>query len=202
MSAGPNGPGPQRPGSQGKRKEIKTPAWLDSSGNTPPSRPYMAPSRYSGGTAAKGTSRPADDALAMARRLFSIRYVRLGLIAVVVATLGLGSWSYFYGPPTSCRRSAARKSAVKVLVETQDAVTGDPLSERFARGDFRCANLAATDFAPGGVLVETHDGEDPVTWFFDESGKAYNVNQLAAAWTPAFPASPRITTEQLAVLRD
>lgn len=201
MQAGPNGPGPRRPGSQAQKSGIKTPAWLDSTGNTP--APQMAPSRYSGGTGRRSSPPSGDgDVMAVVRRLLGARRIRTGLAAVLVGFIGLGVWSYFFGPATNCRRSPERRSAVTHLVETTDAVTGDPLSQRFARGDFRCATLAATELAPGGVLVEAYDGDDPVTWFFDEQGEPYNVNQLAAAWTPAFPASPRITTEQLALVRD
>ena len=162
----------------------------------------MAPSRYSGGTNRKSNPSPRDFVLGHARRVLGMRHVRLGLTAAILAIVGFGGWSYFYGPATNCRRTPERRAAVKLLVETKDPVTSDPLSERFDRGDFRCATLAATEWAPGGVLVESHDGEDPVTWFFDEEGTPYNVNQLAAAWTPDFAASPRITTEQLAAVRE
>lgn len=202
MPAGPNGPGPRGPGSQAKRPHIKTPPWLDSSGNTPPSRPHMAPSRYSGGTNRKSNPDPKAMALGYVRRVLGMRHLKRGLTAAVVLIVGFGAWSYFLGPATNCRRSAERRAAVRMLIESRDPVTKEPLSERFDRGEFRCATLAATELAPGGVLVEALDGEDPVTWFFDEQGKAYNVNQLAAAWTPDFPASPRITTEQLAAVRD
>ena len=154
-----------------------------------PSRPASAP------PAAKKALPPLNT------QLSRLRHVRKGAWAAVGVALIATVVAVMYGPPTSCRRGKARREAVTLLVETRDKVTGEPLSDRFPRGDFRCASLPKSSGITG-ILVEAKDGDDPVTWYFDVAGKPHNVNQLAWAWTPAFPEAPRITTEQLAAVRE
>jgi hypothetical protein len=159
-------------------------------------QPYMRPARK-----AAPAPPPKAKIPALSAPLSRMRHVRKGAWAAVGAAIVATIVAVTFGAPTSCWRSKARRDAVNLLVETRDKVTGDPLSERFPKGDFRCANLSKGSGILG-ILVEAKDGEDPVTWYFDEGGKPHNVNQLAWAWTPAFPEAPRLTTEQLAAVRE
>lgn len=161
-----------------------------------PQQPYMRPSRP-----ATAAPPPKPKLPPLTAPLSRLRHVRKGAWAAVGVALIATVVAVMYGPSTSCRRGKERRDAVTMLVETRDKVTGEPLSERFPRGDFRCANLPRNS-GVAGILVEAKDGEDPVTWYFDAAGKPHNVNQLAWAWTPAFPEAPRISTEQLAAVRE
>ena len=173
------------------------PAGQGSQGRGPQQQPYMRPAR-----APSAAPPPKKSPLPpLTAPLSRLRHLRKGAWAAVGVALIATVAAVMYGPPTSCRRGAARRAAVALLVETRDKVTGEPLSERFPRGDFRCANLPKASGITG-ILVEAKDGEDPVTWYFDAAGKPHNVNQLAWAWTPAFPEAPRISTEQLAAVRE
>ena len=165
-------------------------------GRGPGQQPYMRPARK-----AAPAPPPKAKIPQLNTQISRLRHVRKGAWAAVGIAIVVTVVAVMYGAPNSCRRSKARRAAVTLLVETRDKVTGEPLSERFPRGDFRCANLPkGSEIA--GILIEAKDGEDPVTWYFDQAGKPHNVNQLAWAWTPAFPEAPRITTEQLAAVRE
>lgn len=159
-------------------------------------QPYMRPARQAGPPSAPKKSLPPLNA-----PISRLKHVRKGAWAAVGMALIVTVLAVMYGPSTSCRRSKARRDAVTLLVDTRDKLTGEPLADRFPRGDFRCANLPKAS-GIAGILVEARDGQDPVTWYFDGAGKPHNVNQLAWAWTPAFPEAPRITTEQLAAVRE
>lgn len=178
--AGSHGRGPGGPGGPAGRNE----------------QPYMRPSRP-----ASAAAPPKKALTPLTTPLSRLRHVRKGAWAVVGVAVLATVAAVMYGPSTSCWRSKARRDAVTLLVETRDKVTGEPLSGRFPRGDFRCAVLPRGSELTG-ILVEARDGEDPVTWYFDAAGKPHNVNQLAWAWTPAFPEAPRLTTEQLAAVRE
>lgn len=175
-------------GSRDKGK-ISTPSWLD------------APATSGAGKGASPKRPSGPDVWALVQRFMAMRQVRLGIAAAVAVVIAAGSYSWFFGDGASCRRPAARKQAVTLLLDARDPVTGDPLGDRFDRSAFRCAELPDAD-GVAGVLVETLDGSDPLTWYFDRAGKPHNVNQLASSWTPDFPAAPRLTTEQLATVRE
>lgn len=153
-----------------------------------------------GGIASQG-KRAISEGPSFIKRLISIRHVRLGLMAAVAVAIGAGGWAVILGPAHGCKRTAARKAAVRLLTELTDPVSGDPLSRRFPRGDFRCGDLNPATSNVAGIIVEARDGSDPVTWYFDASGTPHNVNQLAAAWTPKFEPAPRLSPDQLAVVR-
>ncbi|GAC1696747.1 MAG: hypothetical protein NVS9B3_14620 [Gemmatimonadaceae bacterium] len=184
---------------------IPTPSWLkDASGASRGSPPRGKPAR---GAPASAATRPAFPAktnaaapprtLSAEERALKERLRRGGIIggsAVGGLVLAVVLWSAFYRGPTDCRKGAARRAAVELLLTKGDPITGLTVGSRYRASDFTCSDVVH----PPGVLISAHEGTGGVmVWFADPRGDVLNVNLLAKAWTPRLDVAPEIAKEVL-----
>lgn len=126
------------------------------------------------------------------------RMIKFGGGGAIVAGLFFGVLVYWAtrADPKGCFANETRKVAYDAITAGNDSAANAGLSQRFERKDYRCAEIAE----PKGTLVAVKEDGDPIVWFVDESGRAFNVNLLSAAWTPRLGTGPSISDEQIAAV--
>lgn len=130
-----------------------------------------------------------------ARRKRMIKYGGGGAIAAGLIFGVLVYWAT-RPDPKGCFANEARKVAYAAVKAEGDTATSNALTRRFGKEEFRCAELAD----PKGTLVAVKEDGDPIVWYVDDNGRAFNVNLLSAAWTPRLGTGPRISDEQIAAV--
>jgi hypothetical protein len=130
-----------------------------------------------------------------AKRKRMIKYGGSGAIAAAVISI-LVIWWAVRPDPKGCFANETRKVAYNSVIAEGDTATKAALSSRFPKKEFRCAELSE----PQGTLVAVKEEGDPIVWYVDDKGRAYNVNLLSAAWTPRLGTGPRISDEQIAAV--
>ncbi|HUR00854.1 MAG TPA: hypothetical protein VM166_15500 [Gemmatimonadaceae bacterium] len=130
-----------------------------------------------------------------ARRKRMLKYGGGGAIGVALLFALIIYWAV-KPDRKGCFANDARKVAFESVRAEGDTATRSALSSRFNRREFRCAEIAE----PKGTLVAVKEDGDPIVWYVDDNGKAYNVNLLSAAWTPRLETGPKLSDDQIAAV--
>jgi len=129
------------------------------------------------------------------RRKRMIKYGGGGAIGAALIFALLIYWAT-RPDPKGCFANEARKVAFNAVTAEGDTATNSALSKRFDKKEFRCAEIAE----PKGTLVAVKEDGDPIVWYVDDGGRAFNVNLLSAAWTPRLGTGPQVSDEQIAAV--
>lgn len=130
-----------------------------------------------------------------ARRKRMMKYGGGGAIGAAVV-FALILWWALKPDRKGCFANATRKVAYEAVRAEGDTATSNALTTRFSRKQFRCAEIAD----PRGTLVAVKEDGDPIIWYVNDDGKAFNVNLLSAAWTPRLATGPQLSDAQIAAV--
>lgn len=160
-------------------------------GNKPPGAPQLDESSAERSAFMNEIRREVHEA----RRKRMIKYGGGGAVAAAVLFALVLYWA-LKPDRKGCFASKTRKVAFESVRAEGDTATSAALSTRFNRKEFRCAEIAD----PKGTLVAVKEDGDPIIWYVNDDGKAFNVNLLSAAWTPRLATGPNIGDEEIAAV--